>query len=612
METITFYSYKGGVGRTLALANVAIYLSRFGNDVCIMDFDLEAPGIHYKFPKFLKTNDIKAGLVDCIYEFSHNKTIPGAINKFSLEIIPRSKSQGKIQLIPAGNVISPNYWKRLALIDWHSLFYEEHSEGVPFFIELKERIEKEFKPDFLLIDSRTGVTEMGGLCTSLLPDKVVFLITNNRENIEGARQILRSIRKVERLPGQKPIEVTFALTRIPFPSDDDNKEVEREIVKNIQDFLNEPTKDLESQLDVRDICVLHSDRDLELSESLRMVQEGVTKETPLLHDYLKLFSKIIPEEIITSKIDNLLKGITANILNDPDKTQKELEYLVMVYPHHITLEKLINFYILRNERREKILNAFHKLWKIFGIKDPDILSKYVSFFMKWDVYSSRSFMREEPNFDLEIVEKYLESNPKNKDEIEMKLADAYVKYDKNKMALKHYFQLLERIKEKNEVINKILNICIDKKLYEGALNLIVKYNNIINSNASLILKKVEILFKTGNISEVGKILENETIKSNLFEEYPRLYINVMNKLGKSDEADNKLNEAVMNALKKDSHSILYEVGKIFYSLDRVDEFKNKISEYPNRNKILYELDQRYMERRSYSHFLADNDGAGAG
>lgn len=30
MQTITFYSYKGGVGRSLALANVAHYLARFG------------------------------------------------------------------------------------------------------------------------------------------------------------------------------------------------------------------------------------------------------------------------------------------------------------------------------------------------------------------------------------------------------------------------------------------------------------------------------------------------------------------------------------------------------------------------------------------------------
>ncbi len=40
------------------------------------------------------------------------------------------------------------------------------SEGVPFFLELKKRIRNEFSPDFLLIDSRTGITEIGGVATT--------------------------------------------------------------------------------------------------------------------------------------------------------------------------------------------------------------------------------------------------------------------------------------------------------------------------------------------------------------------------------------------------------------------------------------------------------------
>ena len=301
METITFYSYKGGVGRTLALANIAIYLSRFGQNVCIMDFDLEAPGLHYKFPQSIKTADIKDGLIDYIYEFIHNKVIPESLNGFALELITPSNAQGWIRLIPAGNILSPDYWRKLASIDWHSLFYEEGGEGIPFFLELKERIRKEFDPDFLLIDSRTGITEMGSLCTSLLPDKVVFLIVNNQENIEGARQILRSIQTVERFPGQKPIGVTFALTRIPFLEEGDGGGIERQMVTDIRDFLNEPAEDLERQLNIEDVCILHSDRDLELSESLIINQKGGTGGTPLSQDYLRLFSKIVPEVVTNPK-----------------------------------------------------------------------------------------------------------------------------------------------------------------------------------------------------------------------------------------------------------------------------------------------------------------------
>lgn len=50
MKTITFYSYKGGVGRSLALVNIATRLAEFGKKVCVLDFDLEAPGLHLKFP----------------------------------------------------------------------------------------------------------------------------------------------------------------------------------------------------------------------------------------------------------------------------------------------------------------------------------------------------------------------------------------------------------------------------------------------------------------------------------------------------------------------------------------------------------------------------------
>ena len=591
METITFYSYKGGVGRTLALANIAIYLSRFGQNVCIMDFDLEAPGLHYKFPQSIKTADIKDGLIDYIYEFTHNNVIPESLNGFTLELIPPSNSQGWIQLIPTGGILSPDYWRKLASIDWHSLFYEEGGEGIPFFLELKERIRKEFNPDFLLIDSRTGITEMGGLCTSLLPDKVVFLIVNNQENIEGARQILRSIQTVERFPGQKPIEVTFALTRIPFLEEGNGGGIEMQIVKDIQDFLNEPVEDLESQLNIEDICILHSDRELELSESLRISQEGVIKGTPLLQDYLRLFSKIIPKEVIEPKLDSIFEVITAteSLFDDPDKTQRELEGLVASYPHPKSLEKLIDFYILRNVGREKMLDAFHKLWGTYGIDNPKILSKYVPLFMKWDVSQWV-----EPKFELSIIEKYLESTPDDRIVVEKRLADAYRSYGRPKMALKHYRQLLGEVKEKSEIIGEILDICVGEKLYNNAAELFEKYSDVIDIDASLRVKKLEVMFKGGFIEEVRKLLDDEGVtERNLLEETPYLYVKVLARLGRSEEADKKINMMLKDALTSRSNKRLYEVGEIFYKLDRVDEFRDKISRMrPDADRILRELDIR--------------------
>src|ERR1039458_5982334 len=41
----TFYSFKGGVGRSMALMNVAYTLAGWGRHVLVVDVDLEAPGL---------------------------------------------------------------------------------------------------------------------------------------------------------------------------------------------------------------------------------------------------------------------------------------------------------------------------------------------------------------------------------------------------------------------------------------------------------------------------------------------------------------------------------------------------------------------------------------
>ena len=41
----TFYSFKGGVGRSLAVMNVAYTLAGRGRHVLVVDMDLEAPGL---------------------------------------------------------------------------------------------------------------------------------------------------------------------------------------------------------------------------------------------------------------------------------------------------------------------------------------------------------------------------------------------------------------------------------------------------------------------------------------------------------------------------------------------------------------------------------------
>jgi len=371
METITFYSYKGGVGRTLALANIAMYLRRFGLNVCLLDFDLEAPGLHYKFIQNPKPDDIKSGLLDYIYEFTQKRDMPEDFVPYSIEIFPQTKIYGSIRLIPAGNVLFKEYWKKLASIDWYSMFYREDSEGVPFFLELKERIEIEFNPDVLLIDSRTGVTEMGGVCTALLPDKVVFFITNNQENIDGARQIIKGIKKVDRLPGQNPIEVILALTRIPSGKTFRIKNRENEIITNLLNNLNEGITDI-NKLTVQDICILHSDRELELSESLKLGVKSISA-TDLAGEYIEFFSKVLTGETST-KICKILNDKLKGSLN---RTKHIVEYMDQIIEREKSLENMVIRHIAAISSFSNIADTADEELNNLLIKEKNLLIKLI-------------------------------------------------------------------------------------------------------------------------------------------------------------------------------------------------------------------------------------------
>ncbi len=78
MYVVTFYSFKGGVGRSMALVNVAAELARRGERVLVVDFDLEAPG--------LDTFDITAsresgrGLLDLVCDFRRSGEVPDVRN----------------------------------------------------------------------------------------------------------------------------------------------------------------------------------------------------------------------------------------------------------------------------------------------------------------------------------------------------------------------------------------------------------------------------------------------------------------------------------------------------------------------------------------------------
>lgn len=296
MKVITFYSYKGGVGRSLALANIATRLLAFNRSVCILDFDLEAPGIHMKFNKKINhSTSINVGIVDYIYDFVQN----GIINDSILPFVVDMPSQGDsfLSIIPAGNAESNEYWKKLSCINWFNLVYE-NKNGIAFFLDLKEKIEKELNPDFLLIDSRTGISEMSGVTLSLLADEIVFVAANNLENLSGVKKIITSIEDPEKAILGKVPKMHFVLSRIPFSEKKGEDSREFSILKMLK-------KQFPSGFE--DFHIIHSDREIEWSEHLKINYDGDDASSRVSKDYLKLFGSLTKDVLTKEEIERYEK-----------------------------------------------------------------------------------------------------------------------------------------------------------------------------------------------------------------------------------------------------------------------------------------------------------------
>src|SRR5258708_25655220 len=182
---VTFYSYKGGVGRTFALANVASLLSLWGFKTLCIDWDLEAPGLHYFFKPWLKKEN-RPGLTEMIQAYVDG-TKPNWRDFVTEVAIPGAPEP--LLFIHAGTQ-DRFYVQRMQALDWNTL-YESRKLG-NFIEELREDWKESL--DFVLIDSRTGITDIGSICTVQLPDILMLVLTANDQSLKGSLDILRSIR----------------------------------------------------------------------------------------------------------------------------------------------------------------------------------------------------------------------------------------------------------------------------------------------------------------------------------------------------------------------------------------------------------------------------------
>lgn len=354
MKTIAFYSYKGGVGRTLALSNVAMRLASFGKKVVMLDLDLEAPGLHCKFSNHQLEKKMESGIVDYIYEYAVNHTALPSIKPYVCHL--RGTRGEALDLIPAGNPRSSEYWRKLSAINWYELLYGEDATGVSFFLDMKDKIEKELRPDYLLIDTRTGITDISSLTVSLLADRLVILSANNQENWEGCQRIVRSVLSQENDLLGREKEIILALTRIPQPTSAGERLREEGLVANFKKHFDGLKYPSGREIDNNPV-VIHSDRNLECSESFKI---GFDKEVNgslemIATEYLDLFAQVTAGDLTEKEIKRFEeRKEVGKLFHKIMQTEGDLEALRVAEEASKRYPKESVFYMLQAFRLEKL------------------------------------------------------------------------------------------------------------------------------------------------------------------------------------------------------------------------------------------------------------------
>lgn len=191
-NVVTFYSYKGGVGRTTSLALAATYLSRKGRNVFVIDCDFEAPGL-INFFNSSQTDNCKNGLVeylnDCLFIKDCN------IEDYVYNIEKSYSGDGVINLMSAGNILHKNedlisYLEGLAKIDLQG------ERLINIFNGLIDDVKANYNPDVILIDSRTGFNNIFG-ALSQISKTIIVLAGDDAQNQPGVEYVTKNLSEMD-------------------------------------------------------------------------------------------------------------------------------------------------------------------------------------------------------------------------------------------------------------------------------------------------------------------------------------------------------------------------------------------------------------------------------
>ncbi|MEC0207763.1 AAA family ATPase [Paenibacillus ehimensis] len=216
---ITFYSIKGGVGRTTALAYTTSLLEKRGYRVVTIDMDLEAPGL----PEVIginNTNLKKNGLVELLHDLSNDVDVD--IRDYML----RTEDK-EIYCLPAG-IVGKEYIHQLSELNFQQYYRLENNPLHKVFALIKDTL----NPDVILVDSRTGFSEISGPLLFNLSDMAIITFFPHPQSKAAFQLLTEGIIASKNNRGYTP-EMRFLIS--PVPASDENEKYRRKGIEWIQE-----------------------------------------------------------------------------------------------------------------------------------------------------------------------------------------------------------------------------------------------------------------------------------------------------------------------------------------------------------------------------------------
>lgn len=203
---VVFYSFKGGFGRSTLLASFAIQRARAGERVCVLDFDLDSPGIGSLLSADVEGRTAQWGVVDFMLEH-RQLNLPFEDYWHRCD---RVSGAGEIRVMPAGR-LDAHFADKLGRIDLE----ESPSAHASGLWQLLERTRSEWRPDWILFDARTGISEPAGQLLSGFAHLHVLLGSIQEQSWLGLDRVLERLGQDRVLADRPQAEVLLIQAMVP-------------------------------------------------------------------------------------------------------------------------------------------------------------------------------------------------------------------------------------------------------------------------------------------------------------------------------------------------------------------------------------------------------------